>query len=919
MHRTMGNRLATFVLLLLCVSCSSEKVTGITESLEVHPTDLDFGSIEAHVREARTVQIQNTGARAILIEASSADGFTVEPSVLRVEAHASLEILVFFEPLDTGKRRERLSFRSLGSDAVAFLDVQGEGIPSAIQLPEHVDFGEVAIDASASLPLEVTNLTGQPLSPEVRLLAGSSFSVAADRALLPPGGTLAHTVTFQPTEAGAAWGMLEVWPCGGCARRVVLLSGEGVRRRISVDPAWVDFGHVPPGKESTQTVRVINRGETPLSLGRPSLLSEAFLLEGGAWETPLEAGEELRFDVRFVPSGVEAYALDLPLRTVEGMLLAELSVVGWGGEPRIVASPLQLDFGTTLQHRSERRLLVLENQGDPAPVALVGTAIRGEDAASFSLRGPPSPARIEVDPTELEVWYHADVPGQHAAELVLFLDHAPREIAIPIGGSTVAPEECELEADRAQIRFGLVPADHRASRQVTLRNQGAAPCWIWSVDIEGADASPFVLRPQAGLVELQPDETLTLFVDAHFTETIGGVGSASLLVRYGPVDDPQVIDLPFRFMVYPAFYDLDVGDWSLAFEGTPIDRASVRSTTIHGPHRFERLSFSAGSSRAFRIPASQGLVSCHDCPLSVGFLPEEEGAHQGELEVWLPGFELPILIELEGHGVGPCGDCADWPGPHCGEPETVRPLGEVTFSDTWPGTCNWTIVEPGTPTGSSVIDTNRYRLEKATPHACSGTVRFIQVGTYELENLRVRQDGRGAYCSSLVEVEPPLGLYIEATPLQPLEEYELALMRGGDPASRGDWWSDTSTCWAPRVDRPAICAWGAPGSQDDAVFSWEDFSPSRGPSIVRLEIPAPEVGVPYHFGYFAEPFGLVGQPYGSLRLRIYCGGAPASELQRGIYQGENRFVVHGTTIFSDPESCTFVPDGVTSFPFRGGP
>ena|GEM_PF-3234348 len=51
-----------------------------------------------------------------------------------------------------------------------------------------------------------------------------------------------------------------------------------------------------------------------------------------------------------------------------------------------------------------------------------------------------------------------------------------------------------------------------------------------------------------------------------------------------------------------------------------------------------------------------------------------------------------------------------------------------------------------------------------------------------------------------------------------------------------------------------------------------------------------------------------------MRIRVHYGGALVSDIVRGVLWDDRRFRVHGSVVFSDPSTCTFVPDGITSFP-----
>jgi len=129
-----------------------------------------------------------------------------------------------------------------------------------------------------------------------------------------------------------------------------------------------------------------------------------------------------------------------------------------------------------------------------------------------------------------------------------------------------------------------------------------------------------------------------------------------------------------------------------------------------------------------------------------------------------------------------------------------------------------------------------------------------------------------------------------------------------------------AACWGPGLSPSVSCAWDGPSAEDDPEFSWSGFSGWTGSldplPLLRLHLPLPLPAKAYHFGFFAEPAGQVAPSFSALRVRVFCDGTLVSEIDRGINRGENRFRVHGSVVFSDPSTCSFTPDGLTSFPFH---
>ena len=153
-------------------------------------------------------------------------------------------------------------------------------IPCLRVVPTTLDFGEVEHDQTGSARLRVTNTTNyelelgsQPLPPAFAL------SPAIDRQTvhLAPGDTRELAVTFFSLDGFLHLGTLELEAAHGCTASVPL-SGLG-SGSLTLSPAALDFGFVPPGVEKTLTVTLTNSRRTPLmvrSLNITTRTAQAF-------------------------------------------------------------------------------------------------------------------------------------------------------------------------------------------------------------------------------------------------------------------------------------------------------------------------------------------------------------------------------------------------------------------------------------------------------------------------------------------------------------------------------------------------------------------------------------------------------------------------------------------------------------------
>jgi hypothetical protein len=144
--------------------------------------------------------------------------------------------------------------------------------------PAALNFGAVPAGKLAVLPLTVVNQGSADLVvTDVSLISGSSsdFSFDLPAALplfVPPGGSEALKVVYQPAGLGLAGGALDIRSNDADAALVpVPLSGRSIAPEIEITPPSVDFGSVRLRRSTTTVVRVLNAGTGDLVVSEISL------------------------------------------------------------------------------------------------------------------------------------------------------------------------------------------------------------------------------------------------------------------------------------------------------------------------------------------------------------------------------------------------------------------------------------------------------------------------------------------------------------------------------------------------------------------------------------------------------------------------------------------------------------------------
>lgn len=916
--RRLGAGILGVALAVVVSACASgsgdEGPGGVTTS----PTGFEFGKVAVGNTAERELELRNEGRARVWIHASDfPESLRLDPPVVELAPGRGARVRLVFSPTSEVELPGVVRL-SEGPE----LRVEGRGVEPALQVAERMDFGNVEVGSEAGLRLEVRNRSDQALRLEAEVEPSSVFLIEGAEFEVPAAGTTSIRVGFRPEERGPQMGLLHLRPCSRCAAQVVELVGRGLWGQLLASSDRLDFGLVAVGLDVEQVLTVRNGGERAVSF-EASIEGDAFEVVEAEVPKPLPVGGEGRIVVRFAPTTPGRHEATLRLRE-EGRTLLQVPAEGIGGGPLLQATPAAIDFGDRFTGRVTEAKLRLENVGEPGSVWVTSISVEGDSSFSFAANLP-----LEVtEAVELTIWFLGDRDGTHEGTLVLKTSWpAQPELRIPLHGNSHTPTECELAPEPEVIRFGLIGLPVTETRTVRLKNVGATSClFVRALAFVGDDAPHFSLvGPPDEVLELPAGGELPLVVRVDTAgASDGDFLQARLEVQHGEPEFRRVTSVPLSAMASSARV-VNPSPVLDAFEATPIDRAFVSLARLHlDPGSRYRLQIVGDASSSFVFPPTQALgrvdVQCAAPPceeeVRVVFMPKVVGEHRGRLEVSVDEYEEPILLDLGAEATAPCPGC-DWPEPYCGQDIQIT-LGEShDFSDSWPYECHWgfgtTDAFFGGHGGSRDIVYGT--MERASPHACSGTIRpFV---TWELFhtrpaiwNLRVRPDGKAAYCGREIHFEAPPGIVLLlGASTEPLESRAFVLRGfGANPYERASWFDPASTCVGPDQEDTTVCNWG-PGTEEVS------FQPLGAGGAVLVHIPNPQPFEAYHFGFYAEAATWWGRVW-SLRT---CSGEMGAVQMNLLYHGPNTCLLMDAVQWIGPNTCSLVRFSRTTWPYRPFP
>ncbi|WP_225412127.1 choice-of-anchor D domain-containing protein [Stigmatella hybrida] len=407
---------------------------GVKAWVEVRSQELDFGNVALDTVQVLTLRLRNSSRvespLRLRMAGADADQFsssTAGPELM-LQPGEEQALPIAFKPRRLGVASAEVSVEVCEGCAPIAVPLKGMGIASQLDIsPLRVDFGNVALGATAEERIMVRNLGTSPMSYQgARLLEGSGeFRLLS--AVVPPGGVLNPgqaaeiRVAFAPSRLGAlpeARVEIDVKATGSAAPAPkVALSGEGGSSCVTVLPRALDLGGVAEGMSATREVKVINRCRAPVLVSDLQIDTRQggfFTLAQAPASTPIAPGQSAAVGVTFTPragAGQGEAQLSVSVRS-GGTTSTEAVTLKGNGKAlppcQYAVSPATLDFGRV-----------------PVGAEVVlGTSVRNTGATECFLAGLQLAAGSDGAFSAPPVTGSLLAPGQKAQLLVRFKPEA---------------------------------------------------------------------------------------------------------------------------------------------------------------------------------------------------------------------------------------------------------------------------------------------------------------------------------------------------------------------------------------------------------------------------------------------------------------------------------------------------------------
>jgi len=188
--------------------------------------------------------------------------------------------------------------------------------PSAIKFsPASLTFADQDIGTSSnSQPVTITNFGGSLLNFSSISASGEFAETNTCANSLVAGASCTASVSFAPTVAGPASGLLTLNDDSGNSRtsQAVTLAGTGtLPRHLSLSPATLNFSGYTIGDSPSQNVTVTNTSSASVGISGIAMSGDPSLVQGNTCGSVLSTGATCTVTVTFNPSAYGTFTSTL--------------------------------------------------------------------------------------------------------------------------------------------------------------------------------------------------------------------------------------------------------------------------------------------------------------------------------------------------------------------------------------------------------------------------------------------------------------------------------------------------------------------------------------------------------------------------------------------------------------------------------
>ena len=624
-------------------------------TLSVNPTTINFGDVTVGSTTSQSVTVMNTGNASVTITSApvAGAGFSVTGLTLplTLTAGQSSSFSARFAPAATGAVSGNLQLVSNATTSPNTITLNGNGTPAPAGVltpsPSTLDFGDVIVGNTASQTVQLTNSGNANLTITSAPVTGAGFSTTGLTLplTLTPGQSSTFTARFAPGAAGAASGNISLASNASNSPTAVTLNGNGVAQvlTLSVNPTNINFGDVTVGSTTSQSVTVMNTGNTNVTITSAPVVGAGFSVTGLTLPLTLTVGQSSSFTARFAPGSAGAVSGSVSLASNATTSPNVVTLNGNGVTVPVgtlVPSPSTVNFGGVIVGNTSSQTVTLTNTGN-ADLTITSAPVAG---AGFSVTGLTLPLTLTPSQTSsFTMQFAPAAAGAVGGSVSLVSNASNTPTTVTLAGTGIA-QVLQLTLNPSNINFGDVVTATTVSRAVTVTNTGNSNVTITSASVVGAGFSVTGLAlPQT----LTPNQSISF--NAQFAPgATGAVAGSISLVSNAPT---ATLTLSGNG-VTPG--QLNVNPLSLDFGNIVVGNSDTRLITLTNTGGTNVNVASApvtGTGFSTSGFAAQTLTPGGSMTFNALFTPGAAGAASGSITVNSDAVNPTVVVSLAGTGV----------------------------------------------------------------------------------------------------------------------------------------------------------------------------------------------------------------------------------------------------------------------------
>jgi len=463
--------------------------------IDLQPTALLFGQVMIGHDLTMSATISNLGTAdlelgTLVVLGTSEYTLAVDPSGLTLAPGDSTTVDVNYAPVDAGSDFAQVEIPSNDPDEnPVYLDLDGAELPVPdIEVdPLQIDFGNVDINLSSTLTVDVGNVGGATLNVSSVTLSGStefSWSSTVLPGALGVGSTTTVYVTYSPADEVSDSGTLTFASDDPDEPTVdVALSGAPTPMPdIDVDPWTVDFGDVKVDNSAAEWVTITNVGDADLELfsctrnGDPN-----FTISSNPQGSVLTPGSSVQMEVSFYPLAETSYVGTVDIASNDPVdAIVTVDLYGDGAVPEIEIDPDVYDFGWVYYGCDDT----------------VDVAIRSIGSAALTIQGYsyvtlPGQSMLP-DTTDLDSYINNSWDLQPGDEIIVPIDFVPASLDAFDGLLSINSDAVNLPNATASQEGDGIEGGHATDQWLQSGNNQSDVLWVVDNSCSMADEQSYL-------------------------------------------------------------------------------------------------------------------------------------------------------------------------------------------------------------------------------------------------------------------------------------------------------------------------------------------------------------------------------------------------------------------------------------------